>query len=95
MHNVNITDVKEPGIVAKLYVLEFDAPRPAVVVLGGSNGGFFEPVAQAFAREGYVALALAYFDAPGLPKNLEDIPLEYFLNAIRCLNSIHKCNFVI
>jgi len=85
MHNVNIIDVKEPGVVAKLYLSESNEPRPAVVVLGGSNGGFFEPVAQSFAQEGYVALALAYFDAPGLPKNLENIPLEYFLHAINWL----------
>lgn len=87
MHNVNIIDVKEPGVVAKLYVPELDAPRPAVVVLGGSDGGFFESAAKAFAQEGYVALALAYFNAPGLPKNHEETPLEYFLNAIHWLKT--------
>jgi len=87
MHNVNMTDVTESGIIAKLYIPELDVPRPTVVVLGGSDGGFFEPVAQSFAQEGYIALALAYFNAPGLPKNHEETPLEYFSNAIRWLKT--------
>ena len=40
-----------------------------------------------FAKEGYIALALAFFNVEGLPQNLENIPLEYFLNAIRWLKS--------
>jgi dienelactone hydrolase len=58
---------------------------PAVVVIGGSNGGLLVTprFARSFAGAGYPALALAYFKEPGLPKTLEDIPLEYFARAIR------------
>lgn len=77
--------IKEQGIVAKLFLPEKVTLRDAVIVLGGSTGGFNEPVAQALARKGYVALALAYFGVEGLPNSLENIPLEYFLNAIRWL----------
>ena len=56
-----------------------------MIVLSGSTGGFYESVAHVLASEGYVALALAYFNADGLPKNLENVSLEYFLNAIRWL----------
>jgi dienelactone hydrolase len=34
------------------------------------------------ASHGYAALALAYFHFPGLPQQLENIPLEYFGHAI-------------
>ncbi|MFA6409057.1 MAG: alpha/beta fold hydrolase [Gammaproteobacteria bacterium] len=80
-------DIKEHGIIAKLFLPEANEPRPAVIILGGSGGGFDEPIARLFARQGYVALALAYFNADGLPKYLENIPLEYFLNAIRWLKN--------
>lgn len=60
--------------------------QPAVLLLGGSNGGVASlPLAQAFAARGVPALAIAYFDAPGLPKTLADVPLEYFRTAVTWL----------
>jgi dienelactone hydrolase len=58
---------------------------PAVVAIGGSNGGLIVTprFAHAFAAEGYPALALAYFKEPGLPRELDRIPLEYFARALR------------
>ena len=38
-----------------------------------------------FASRGYPTLDVAYFDAPGLPAELKDIPLEYFAKALRWL----------
>ena len=38
--------------------------------------------ARLIAQHGYVTLQVAYFDAPGLPKELGLIPLEYFKAAI-------------
>ena len=57
--------------------------RPAVLVVGGSEGGV--PVEKAIwlASHGYAALALAYFRYEDLPKDLEAIPLEYFGRAIQ------------
>ncbi|WP_353649192.1 acyl-CoA thioesterase/bile acid-CoA:amino acid N-acyltransferase family protein [Nakamurella sp. A5-74] len=58
--------------------------RTAVLVIGGSEGGNAGSsiVAAALASRGYPALSLAYFHEPGLPTNLERIPLEYFRSAI-------------
>jgi len=87
--------VNEAGFVADLYVpadLKADR-RPAVIVLGGSEGGLSAGAAhdaQLIAAHGYVVLQLAYFDAPGLPKELGLIPLEYFKNAIDWLRSRPK-----
>jgi dienelactone hydrolase len=52
--------------------------RPALLVVGGSEGGTPLRRAAWFASHGYVTLALAYFAVPGLPQQLRDIPLEYF-----------------
>jgi dienelactone hydrolase len=61
--------------------------RPAVLAVGGSLGGLDGPAHQAasLSSNGYVALALAYFAADGLPPTLEHIPLEYFDAAVEWL----------
>jgi dienelactone hydrolase len=60
---------------------------PAVVVIGGSEGGEDTLTAGALAMAGYPALALAYFQEPGLPQCLCAIPLEYFARAVRWLRA--------
>ncbi len=81
------TAVDERGLVADLYVPANlkGAKAPAIIVLGGSEGGLGAGAAhdaQLIASHGYVVLQLAYFNAPGLPKELGLIPLEYFKTAI-------------
>jgi dienelactone hydrolase len=59
---------------------------PAVLVIGGSEGGLSTTgLAAMLASHGYPAMALAYFGAPGLPSQMKDIPLEYFARAVRRL----------
>ena len=60
--------------------------RPAIVVLGGSEGGLPGALLPALlASNGYPALGVAYFAEPGLPQTLSRIPLEYFAKALRWL----------
>jgi hypothetical protein len=62
--------------------------RPAVLVLGGSDGGlsvYTLAFARSLAARGYPALALAYFQEEGLPPYLYRIRLEYFAQALRWL----------
>ena len=63
-----------------------DRPKPAVLMLGGSEGGL-QPtlLAKMLAVHGYPTLRLAYFDAPGLPRYLDKIPVEYAGKALRYL----------
>jgi len=81
--------VSRDGVYARWYMPRRpERPLPAVVVFGGSDGGLgMAPLARAFASYGYPALALAYFKAPGLPRELRDIPLEYFERAIRLVRA--------
>jgi dienelactone hydrolase len=56
--------------------------RPGVLVFGGAEGGMQQVFTAALlAAHGYPAVTVAYFDAPGLPAQLENIPLEYFETA--------------
>jgi dienelactone hydrolase len=79
------------GVYGVLYRPKDTTTRkPALLVFGGSEGGLSYPVqvkAALLAAHGYPTLALAYFDAPGLPKDLAAIPLEYFRKALTVLRA--------
>ncbi len=64
---------------------EGEGPFPAVLVLGGSEGGVPRDVASWWASHGVAALGLAYFGEASLPRSLVEIPLEYFLAAVDAL----------
>lgn len=77
-------EVDAPGLVAAFMAPESPGPHPAILVLGGSEGGSeaVRRLAAPFAAEGFAVLALSYFRADGLPATLEDLPLEYFDKAL-------------
>jgi dienelactone hydrolase len=80
-------DVRESGLVGTLFMPTRITRPPVVITLGGSEGGLdsAEAVAMLLAEHGFAALALAYFRAEGLPKELVEIPIEYFERAIEWL----------
>lgn len=84
---VRATPVRVNGLVGTFYEPPGGGPHPAVLVLGGSEGGVPRAAGHAggLASRGYAALALAYFGAENLPRMLSNIPLEYFGNAISWL----------
>jgi dienelactone hydrolase len=80
------TAVCERGLVGVLYRPADRKPLPAVLMLGGAEGGLHEDDAALLAAHGYIALALAYYGMPGLPSTLTDIPVEYFGTALSYLS---------
>jgi dienelactone hydrolase len=80
---VQHTPVHDDGLRGTLFVPPGAGRHPAVLVVGGSNGGV--PLRQGawLASHGYVALSLAYFRFEDLPAQLEFIPLEYFERALQ------------
>jgi len=74
--------LEQDGLYGFLYQPVSEGPLPGVIILGGSNGGLYPWLAQAFASKGYAALTLAYFNYRDLPQELVEIPLEYFQKAI-------------
>jgi pimeloyl-ACP methyl ester carboxylesterase len=79
---VTRTEVRERGLVGVLFTPPGPGPHPALVMLAGSGGGIFETRAALFAAHGYQALALGYFNAPGLPPRISGTKLEYFATAL-------------
>ncbi|MGH9728384.1 MAG: acyl-CoA thioester hydrolase/BAAT C-terminal domain-containing protein [Candidatus Acidiferrales bacterium] len=80
-----IRDADEDGLAARLFVPPGRGRHAAVIVLGGSGGGYDLDKAAVLARHGLATLALAYFGVPGLPPWLHRVPLEYFARAIAWL----------
>jgi dienelactone hydrolase len=79
--------IRQDGLVAESYFPVGGEALPGLLVLGGSEGGigYARHLGRRLAAQGYFTLCLAYFKAEGLPRLLEDIPLEYFQRALRWL----------
>jgi len=86
---VRIIPVRDNGLVGSFYEPAGPGRHPAFLVLGGSGGGIPPPLGPAggLASHGYSVLALAYFGAPGLPRTLSNIPLEYFATALQWMSA--------
>jgi uncharacterized protein len=74
-------------LYAELYEPAHTGPLPALIAIGGSEGGLraSSQTTVAFTTAGYAVLALAYWREPGLPSTLVRVPLEYFHTAISWL----------
>jgi dienelactone hydrolase len=72
------TCVAAVGFIGTVCAPETPGKHPALLLLGGSEGGNSSmPIAAAaYAKHGYVAASVAYFGLPGLPDTLELIPVE-------------------
>jgi len=70
------------GLHGVLFAPKASGRHPAILVVGGSEGGVPLQKAAWLASHGYVALALAYFRYENLPPELAGIPLEYFGGAL-------------
>lgn len=84
------SQANEQGLYGTLFRPAGPGPHPAVLVLGGSEGGLGVVVlrtAALLASHGYAALVLAYFGGGTLPLRLENVPLEYFEGAIGWLQA--------
>ncbi len=85
---VSVQTVPRDGFASTLFAPAEARPgAPAIVVIGGSDGGEQTLLASALALAGYPALALGYFKEPGLPQCLCAIPLEYFARAVGWLRA--------
>jgi pimeloyl-ACP methyl ester carboxylesterase len=84
----HIEQLSTAGFVGHYFAPPGHARHPALIWWGGSEGGMAgDAQAMLLASHGIATLAIAYFDEPGLPCRLQDIPLEYFVHAIDWLRS--------
>ncbi len=87
------SDVRAP-FVGTICVPATPGRHPAVLLLGGSEGGnsTMPQIAPFFAAHGYVAVTVAYFGLPGLPKHLVDVPVETIGRALRAVAARNDVN---
>jgi hypothetical protein len=86
----SVQTVRQDGFASTLFVPAKVRPgAPAVVVLGGGEGGeqTGDVIGDALALAGYPALSLGYFLEPGLPQCLCGIRLGYFARAVGWLRA--------
>ncbi|MDR3526603.1 MAG: acyl-CoA thioester hydrolase/BAAT C-terminal domain-containing protein [Rhizomicrobium sp.] len=86
-------EIRQNGLVGRYYAPKGVKHHTAVLMLGGSNGGFpYGAAAANLAEAGYPTFALAYFhDQRGRPADsppyLANIPLEYFFRALEWMKT--------
>ncbi len=90
---VTRTEIDTNGVKGVLHLPAVDPETPkhaAIIAITGSDGNLglmLEARSALLASHGYVVLNLPYFNYPGLPAVQENIPLEYFGNAISWLKT--------
>ncbi len=73
------------GILANYYPAKSAGNNPAILLLGGSEGGLGKDARQQavlLQQQGFNTLQLAYHNAPGKSAKLEEIPLEEFYRGL-------------
>ncbi|XP_041832554.1 acyl-coenzyme A thioesterase 1-like [Melanotaenia boesemani] len=79
--------LQEGKIRGVLFIPPGNGPFPGIIDLYTLGGGLTEPRASLLASKGFVVLSLAYYRYQGLPKNPENLDLEYFEEALTYLKS--------
>jgi dienelactone hydrolase len=82
--------INENGFQANYFLKPNIKNKTAIVSLGG--GQWADYWSQQFAQNGYVGLSLPNKGNNDLPKLTEEIPLEYFENAIKWLKAQPEVN---
>ncbi|VDM61937.1 unnamed protein product [Angiostrongylus costaricensis] len=80
-------EIEEGGIYGTLFKPPGDGPFPSIIDISGTGGGINEQKGAALASEGFCVLCLAFFQYKTLTKNLNDLDLDYFKNAINWMTS--------
>ncbi|RPH32968.1 MAG: hypothetical protein EHM93_07250 [Bacteroidales bacterium] len=78
-----------PKLVYEWYAPANLSNYPAILIIGGSDGGlkYGQGWASLLNTKGFGVMALAYFGINGLKTQLEEIPIEYFQNALDTLKT--------
>lgn len=82
----DVIELREPDLIANFYrSTTTDAPGPAILMVGGSEGGLSQGVAldaEALRAEGFSVLQISFYRFEGQEQNLEMVPLERFDQAL-------------
>ena len=79
--------IRERDLVGRFRTPEGDGPFPAVLALGGSDGGTPQYFLDLLVPAGFACLALTYWGTRDTQMAFRDIPLERVERALRWLRS--------
>jgi dienelactone hydrolase len=79
--------IERQYFVGRLWLPGTSNKKPAILLIGGSGGGYENQDAKWLSSLGFVVLNIRYFGAESLPKNLVNIPIEYFNTAFTWLDN--------
>ena len=82
--------IDSDGVFANFFPAQMKGRRPAVLFLGGSEGGLQAGrtgMIRGLADSGFNVLYVCYFGCPGTPTKLVAVPLETFDRAIEFLRA--------
>lgn len=82
--------INETRFQAKLFSQDDISNETTVVLIGGGNWGDYW--AQEFSKRGMVGMSLPYIGISDVPNLIEEVPLEYFKNAIDWLANQEEVN---
>ncbi|WMN61910.1 hypothetical protein NI389_19085 (plasmid) [Pseudoalteromonas xiamenensis] len=84
IHEYDIQKVEYKNLVANLYLPKSEKKLPVVIAFGGSEGGINtgNSNGEMIAPHGVAVLGLAFFKEEGISPTLDQIPMEYFIDAI-------------
>jgi len=85
--DIQYQQIESKQLVGRLWTPETSNKSPAILLIGGSGGGYENQDAKWLSSLGFVVLNIRYFGAQSLPKNLVNIPIEYFNTALSWLNN--------
>ncbi|XP_072485284.1 acyl-coenzyme A thioesterase 1-like [Notamacropus eugenii] len=79
--------VREGSLRATLFLPPGSGPFPGIIDIFGAGGGLPEYRASLLAGHGFAVLALAYYAFEDLPKEMKELHLEYFEEAVQYLKN--------
>ncbi|XP_060081590.1 acyl-coenzyme A amino acid N-acyltransferase 1-like [Ylistrum balloti] len=85
--NVNREPVMSGRLRGTLLIPNGAGPYPGIIDIYGAGGGIMEHRAALLASQGYAVLALPFFGYQDLQKNLNDLDLNYFKEAVTFLDT--------
>ncbi len=77
--------VRTPECHGTFFYPKEETSVPAIIMLGGSEGGIYEESAALLSAQGYAVLSLAYFGETNLPATLHEVPVETVDHAVEWL----------
>jgi esterase/lipase len=82
--------IKNNDFQAEFFSKENWRKKTTVILIGGGQWGHYW--GSELTKNGYVALSIPYYREKGLPRLMEEIPLEYFENAFKFLKDRPEVN---